>query len=302
MNPLVKYEDQVVKAEYDSDIEDSPVVASRDIGLNMQKIVDGSNEFEILGKSLAAGVKEYGKKVKVAGAYKKRYDWSVIDEARLAVFRVFAAAVACRNGGDANIKYGWYGGSRDEIREIMMYGFRRFDNGGGSGYGRGVHLSPANRPMQSVKRSVADSDGLMHVLLCRVILGRPEVIGFGSRRDGPSSTTFDSGVNDETSPTTYVVWEHHMNTHILPVYAVSFRIDSVTGTSSLRIPRPSHMGINGLLSRLTNYLSSSKMVVIKKLHHAYHKNKISRTTFIRSLRAAAGDEVLRNIVQSLMKK
>ncbi|KAI3816798.1 hypothetical protein L1987_16503 [Smallanthus sonchifolius] len=264
--------------------------------LTVQRLEEGSNEYEIVERSFVGGRRDLGKKIEVVGIHKKKYDWNVMDEARLAVFRVFVAAVASRNGGDPNIKYGWYGGSRDEIREIMLYGFRRFGNRG-SPYGGGVHLSPANSPMESVKASVADSDGLMHVLLCRVILGRPEIVRLGSQKDEPSSMKFDSGVNDISSPTKYVIWEHHMNTHILPLYIVSFRVDSLTGTRTLRIPTSPHMSINGLMNRLTNYLSSSKMVVIKKLHHEYRKNKISRSTFIRTLRAIAGDDALRAIIQ-----
>ncbi|KAI3696509.1 hypothetical protein L1987_79527 [Smallanthus sonchifolius] len=261
--------------------------------LMVQRLEEGSNEYEIVERSFVGG-----RRIKVVGIHKKKYDWNVMDEARLAVFKVFVAAVASRNGGDPNIKYGWYGGSRDEIREIMLYGFRRFGNRS-SPYVGGVHLSPANSPMESVKTSVADSDGLMHVLLCRVILGRPEIVHFGSQKDQPSSMKFDSGVNDISSPTKYVIWERQMNTHILPLYIVSFRLDSLTGTRTLRIPTSPHMSINGLMSRLTNYLSSSKMVVIKKLHHEYRKNKISRSIFIRTLRAIAGDDALRAIIQGL---
>ncbi|KAI7753996.1 hypothetical protein M8C21_015561 [Ambrosia artemisiifolia] len=315
MNQLVEREDQasvilvdddIAKLEYDYDFDsEADSLASRARAeifsteeLKVQRLEKGSNEYEIVGKSLVGGRKDLVKKINIVGIHKKMYDWSVMDEARLAVFKVFAAAVASMNGGDPNIKYGWYGGSRDEVREIMMYGFRRFENKGLQ-YGHGVHLSSANSPMESIKASVPDSDGLMHMLLCRVILGRSEVMCFGSQKDHPSSMKFDSGVNDISSPTKYVIWEHHMNTHILPIYVISFRIDSLTGTSSSRIPTSPHMGINGLMSRLTNYLSSSKMVVIKKLQHEYYKNNISRSRFIRNLRAIAGDDVLRAIVKGL---
>ncbi|KAJ0678466.1 putative poly(ADP-ribose) polymerase, catalytic domain, RST domain-containing protein [Helianthus annuus] len=313
MNQLVQFEaqpsviledDDIAKVDYDSEAEavgftnTSRVELFDTKELKVQRLEETSNEYGIVRRSLVGGRRDLGKKVKIVGIHKKKYDWSVMDEARLAVFRVFAAAVASRNGGDANIKYGWYGGSRDEIKEIMMYGFRRFEHRGLQ-YGRGVHLSTANNPMESVKTSVPDLDGLRHVLLCRVILGRPELVNFGSQRDQPSSMKFDSGVNDISSPTKYVIWEHHMNTHILPVYIISFRIDSLTGTPSIRLPTSPHMGINGLMGRLTNYLSSSKMVVIKKLQHEYHKNKISRPGFIRNLRAIAGDDVLRAIVKGL---
>ncbi|KAI3734559.1 hypothetical protein L6452_14030 [Arctium lappa] len=62
-------------------------------------------------------------------------------------YEVLAMVVASINGGDVNIKYGWYGSSRDEINEVLLYGFRQFENRSSS-YGRGVYLSPANLPME----------------------------------------------------------------------------------------------------------------------------------------------------------
>ncbi|KAK9060252.1 hypothetical protein SSX86_020956 [Deinandra increscens subsp. villosa] len=307
MNQRVEYEDQASVILVDDEIakpgseseSDEPGRSRFDDIFNsdelkVQRLEKGSNEYEILEKSFVGG----RKRIKIAGIHRKRYDCGgVMDEARMAVFRVFAAAVASRNGGDANMRFGWYGGgSREEIREIMMHGFRRFQNRG-SPYGGGIHLSPANSPMESLKTSVVDSDGLMHVLLCRVILGRPEVVHPGSRKDQPSSMKFDSGVDNMSSPTKYVIWEHHMNTHILPVYIISFRVDSLRGTRPLKTPTSPHMSINGLMSRLTNYLSSSKMVAIKKLHHEYNKSKISRSSFIRNLRAIAGDDILRAMIK-----
>ncbi|KAD2393765.1 hypothetical protein E3N88_40742 [Mikania micrantha] len=139
-------------ARPESDLE-APVSSISQLGifnsdeLNVQRVEEGSNEYEILKKSFVGGRRDLGTKIKIVGIHRKKYDWDVMDEARLAVFRVFAAAIASRNGGDPNIRYGWYGGSRDEIMEIMRFGFRRFENRGWS-YGRGVHLSPANIPME----------------------------------------------------------------------------------------------------------------------------------------------------------
>lgn len=70
---------------------------------------------------------------------------------------------------------------------------------------------------------VADEDGLRHMLLCRVILGKMEVIPAGSQQYHPSSDDFDSGVDNLSAPKRYIVWSTHMNTHILPEYVVTFR-------------------------------------------------------------------------------
>lgn len=75
----------------------------------------------------------------------------------------------------------------------------------------------------SMNSCVADEDGLRHMLLCRVILGKMEVIPAGSQQYHPSSDDFDSGVDNLSAPNRYIVWSTHMNTHILPEYIVTFR-------------------------------------------------------------------------------
>lgn len=61
------------------------------------------------------------------------------------------------------------------------------------------------------------------MVLCRVIVGRPEMVEEGSVQYHPSSEEFDSGVDDIAHPTWYVVWSTHMNTHILPESIVSYK-------------------------------------------------------------------------------
>ena len=74
----------------------------------------------------------------------------------------------------------------------------------------------------SVLPSEVDETGLMHLLLCRVILGKQEVITADSNQFHPSSSEFDSGVDDLSAPKKYFVWSAYMNSHILPCYIISF--------------------------------------------------------------------------------
>ncbi|KAI3733504.1 hypothetical protein L6452_12947 [Arctium lappa] len=316
MDQTVDFEDQVsitiddgevLKADYDSDSDSDSKLSSNNLRFGMfsgddrlmvQRLEEGNSGYEVLKTSFVGGMRGFGRSIDVVGIHKKNYGWSVMDDARMEAFKVFAMAVASRNGGDANIKYGWYGGSRDEIREVLLYGFRRFENRS-SPYGRGVYISPANLPIESAKSSAADSDGLRHLLLCRVILGKPEKIPFGSQKDQPSSMEFDSGVDDLSSPKKYIIWEPYMNTHILPAFIVTFQADSLTGGEYVRTPTSPHMSINGLIRHLKNYLSNSKMRLLKRHHQEYYKNNISRSVFIRNLRTIAGDDVLRAIVQGI---
>lgn len=72
----------------------------------------------------------------------------------------------------------------------------------------------------------SDEEGRKHMLLCRVILGKTELIAPGSRQYNPSSEEVDSGVDDLESPGKYIIWSSSMNTHILPEFVVSFRASS----------------------------------------------------------------------------
>lgn len=77
----------------------------------------------------------------------------------------------------------------------------------------------------SVMSSVVDRDGLRHVLLCRVILGRTEEVVRGSGQSQPGSVDFDSGVDDMKFPTRYVVWYPEVNSRVLPLYVLSIKVD-----------------------------------------------------------------------------
>ncbi|PWA83576.1 Poly(ADP-ribose) polymerase, catalytic domain-containing protein [Artemisia annua] len=52
----------------------------------------------------------------------------------------------------------------------------------------------------SVESAIVDGDGVKHILLCRVLLGKTEVVNRFSTQCHPSSEEFDSGVDDSVSP------------------------------------------------------------------------------------------------------
>ncbi|KAI3779379.1 hypothetical protein L2E82_09095 [Cichorium intybus] len=195
--------------------------------LMFHRIEEGTSDYVNVKRSFVNGMRNSEKPIHVVGIYKKNYQWSVMDGARAETFRVFAKAVTSRNGGDPNIKYGWYGGSREEIRAILSHGFCSFENRSSS-HGDGGYFSPANNPMASARMSPADVDGVKHILLCRLILGKPEPIPFGSQIHLPTLTKFDTGVDDISSPTKYIIWEPYMNTSVFPVFIVSFKIESIS--------------------------------------------------------------------------
>ncbi|CAH1417150.1 unnamed protein product [Lactuca virosa] len=125
-------------------------------------------------------------------------------------------------------------------------------------YGRDVYFSLVNNSNASQKSLIADSDGVMHVLLCRLILGKLEPIPFGSQIDQPTSTKLNSGVYDLSSPKKYIIWEPYMNTFVLPLFIITFKANLLTGVRKERW----HTSVKILMTNFPKYLSSSKMAFI----------------------------------------
>uniref|UniRef100_A0A7N0VEF9 PARP catalytic domain-containing protein n=1 Tax=Kalanchoe fedtschenkoi TaxID=63787 RepID=A0A7N0VEF9_KALFE len=151
----------------------------------------------------------------------------VMRQARMQSFQIHKAAVESKNGGDPNVRYGWIACRRSEVYPIVRYGFGSTGNNNGSD-GRGLYFSPFQASVESVRDDMGeDEEGLRHVLLCRILVGRVEVAGAGQRC--PSSEEFDSGVRTLVPPNKCIVWSCNMNTHVLPDFVVSFR-----ATSNLR--------------------------------------------------------------------
>lgn len=80
----------------------------------------------------------------------------------------------------------------------------------------------------SLQFAVEDDAGLRHLLLCQVLLGNLELVHPGSQQSHPSSSEFDSGVDDLVHPNKYIVWPTLMNTHILPQFVITFRAQNCT--------------------------------------------------------------------------
>lgn len=88
--------------------------------------------------------------------------------------------------------------------------------------------------INSVESAIVDGDGMKHMLLCRVLLGKTEVVNRFSTQCHPSSDDFQSGVDDLVSPKKYVVWSSQMNTHILPEFVISFKTQTPVNSKSFK--------------------------------------------------------------------
>ncbi|KAK6117923.1 hypothetical protein DH2020_048328 [Rehmannia glutinosa] len=182
---------------YDSDAGFSGSEQFRDFARNgMVRLEENEGEHNVIKNGFLVGMGVLGKEIDVVAVHKNSCS-SVSGQARMESFRIFSQAVAAKRGGDANIKNGWYGGYREEISNIVSYGFGRCaDFEKGVSHGVGVYLSPSNVPNDSALRAKEDENGVRHMLLCRVILGNTETICAGSEQSYPSSTHFDSGIDN----------------------------------------------------------------------------------------------------------
>ncbi|KAH1250902.1 putative inactive poly [ADP-ribose] polymerase SRO2 [Glycine max] len=130
-----------------------------------------------------------GHATNVMALYKNILSFSVARQARWVSFKIFSKAVAIKCGGDANVGYAWYGGSLDDLLEIVSAGFNGCKNHNANDddgdddecHGIGMPLFAANF---SIDR---------HVLLCKVILGNVEAVPAGSKQSQPSSKQYDTG-------------------------------------------------------------------------------------------------------------
>lgn len=250
-----------------------------------------------------------GLHTKVESIHRNDYSFSVSRKAKLHSFQIFAKAMENKCAGNVNVKYAWFGASKEEINMIISHGFGHFHQLDNSElYGHGIYLSPDHSPIESLKSSSADEDGVRHVLLCRVLLGRMELVHPGSGQCHPSSEEYDSGVDNLVSPKKYIVWTTHMNTHILPEYVISFRTpsSSLNGCQMIQVPlrKPTSpwMPFTMLISALSKFLPPQTISAIAKLHREHRENKISRHDLITRVRQIAGDKLLSTVIKSFRDK
>lgn len=236
-------------------------------------------------------------------------------QARFESFKIFSQAVAQKCGGDAKVKYAWYGGSKDELCEILVHGFSRCREPAPNeqSYGVGVHLFSPVFAYDGALSSAVDERGLRHMLLCRVILGKMETVAPGSKQSHPSSKEMDTGVDNLQFPRRYVVWSAFMNSHIFPVYVVSFKAPSPNVVSGIHPgiqPRQANTSkptspwvtFPALMFTLAKFLPPPKMLLIVKSHNEFRAKRITRPQLIRKVRQIVGDNLLIQVIKGFRSK
>jgi hypothetical protein len=183
--------------------------------------LENEEEFAEVKAKLMKGLGLFGSGALITGIYR---DSSPRGLARLQAFER-QEQLTREARGHANVQYAWHGTSKTGVSGIILHGFgqpRTPTNG--SAYGVGVYLAPENHADVSAVYADVDKNGEQHILLCRVILGAAELVLQGSDQFHPSSEHFDTGADDLFAPKRLIVWSTHMNTHILPLHVVSFKL------------------------------------------------------------------------------
>ncbi|KAJ8569787.1 hypothetical protein K7X08_006364 [Anisodus acutangulus] len=259
----------------------------------MIKLEKSDKEHDLIKAGFLSGMGQLAKEIEVVGIHKNSCS-TIFGQAKLEAFRIHSEAMRKKCGGNANIKYAWFGSSKDEICNIISHGFSTTtEPKSGKCFGIGVHLYPAN--IDGVLSAVEDENGLRHMLLCRVILGTTEVIHAGSTQFQPISEDFDSGVDNYLAPKRYIIWGSYMNSHIFPNFLVSFRCPNFLLGNSSKIKK-----FPDLLRVLSKFLHPSKMILISKYYEDFQRNKITKLVLVRKLRQIAGDTSLRAVMKQLV--
>nr|ACN30742.1 unknown [Zea mays] len=135
--------------------------------------------------------------------------------------------------GNANVRYAWLPCSRYTMEQMAMRGALEIAKPHkGSICGVGTCLAPANCTNSCARYSDFHEDGIIRMMLCRVIMGNVEVVLPGSKQFQPSNGSFDNGVDDLQNPQNYIVWDANVHKHIYAEYAVIVQAPLVTNECS----------------------------------------------------------------------
>ncbi|XP_020090039.1 inactive poly [ADP-ribose] polymerase RCD1-like isoform X1 [Ananas comosus] len=225
--------------------------------------------------------------------------------------------------GDANVRYGWLGSTKQDIAEILIHGFGL----GAKPMGEGVYLTPENRAFASVNLCDVDEKGTHYMLLCRVILGNMEQVSPGSQQKYPSSNEYDSGVDDCLNPKRYVVWSSYLNTHIHPEYVVSFKLSPTIQEYLLGLkdvpfhvpptkirqetrpvkcespkgPSSPWMPFTVLFAEIENSISPIARELLFHHYEEFKRKIITREQLVKNIRVLVGDKLLISTLTRLQR-
>jgi hypothetical protein len=132
----------------------------------MNIVEEESGEYQYIKKGFLKGMGFMMHATNIIAIHKNNVSSNITKQARLDSFHIFSKAVSIKCGGDANVRFAWYGGSLDELIDIVSFGFTGSnihvdeDNGGGESHGVGISLSSTNFSIDRYVVSYMDLDFL----------------------------------------------------------------------------------------------------------------------------------------------
>ncbi|XP_068470229.1 probable inactive poly [ADP-ribose] polymerase SRO2 [Phaseolus vulgaris] len=266
-------------------------------GKGLMKVEKESEEYQSIENGFLKGMGFMGHATTIMALHKNDISFSLARKARWDSFKIFSKAMEIKCGGDANVRYAWYGASLDDLLEIVSAGFNGCKNHDES-HGVGIPLFSVHFSIDSAMCTVGDEHGLRHVLLCRVILGKVESVACGSKQSQPSSQQYDSGVDDILAPTKHIIWTAFMNSYIHPSYILSFKYKCIKDSvicGTLK-PQSPYVLFPNLVAGVSNNLKPEQMTTLLRSYRVYQERKISREVWIKKVRLIVGDTLLHSVI------
>lgn len=147
MNYIEQQQVSFTEDNYEILAADSNASTSSTPNTGTIRVGDQNWEHEVIKNCLVMGMGKLGQHVKVVAVCKNSFS-GLSGQGRLQSFRVFSEAVSRKNGGNPNVKFAWYGGSKKEISDVISHGFACVKSPSNEDlYGRGVYLSAAKFPI-----------------------------------------------------------------------------------------------------------------------------------------------------------
>nr|GEV33503.1 probable inactive poly [ADP-ribose] polymerase SRO5 isoform X2 [Tanacetum cinerariifolium] len=153
--------------------------------------------------------------------------------------------------------------------KCLGFEFGYGDVGNCEGFGDAVVLNAYHSPFECVESTIVDDDGVKHILVCRVLLGKTEVVNWFSTQCHSSSEEFDFGVDNAVTP----------------------KKPQVNGVC-LEKPVSPRIPIPDLIPKLSKMLPPKSIKEITQYRHSYLQLKITRLDMIRGIKGIAGDRIL----------
>lgn len=110
----------------------------------LMKIDEGDKIHGIVTSKFLSGLGCFGSSTQITAIHKETCS-SFTKQAKLQSFLIFSKAVEKKCGGNANVKYAWFGASKDEINNIFSHGFSYPSNNGA--YSQAICLTPDDNPL-----------------------------------------------------------------------------------------------------------------------------------------------------------